>query len=176
MTDKSVSHKLSGKYFSHIAVLYIGFMVSFYVLQLFLNGCQIEKLLEVYDNQLRTALFGGLITVAAFLFSLKTFIVVNMKDNIYDKEEYQSDIRSKNEKYQKKIKIYEPLRRLSRLLYLSVWFSMVSAIMHVTIGYIDSYWFFSFTMTASFIAAFYFFASLIQIQSNLEQMFDLLDK
>jgi hypothetical protein len=45
-------------------------------------------LVRFYGENIRGSLFTGFLTLGGFLLSLKTFIIVKMKENVYDDERY----------------------------------------------------------------------------------------
>src|SRR5688572_18969941 len=42
-----------------------------------------------YESKIRGYLFSGFISVGSFLLSLHTFVIVNLKDKLFDSESYQ---------------------------------------------------------------------------------------
>ncbi|MBT0959869.1 hypothetical protein [Denitromonas iodatirespirans] len=63
--------------------------VSCSALQSRVHYCEeIAKFAKYYVENIRGHLFAGFLALGGFLLSLKTFIVVTMKENVYDDEKY----------------------------------------------------------------------------------------
>lgn len=99
---------------------------------------------KFYDGRVRGFLFSGFISVGSFLLSLMTFVVVTLKDRLFDSEFYAKVYRNQNsmEDDEKifKNKLYAPLKRLTWFLHLSIIFSFFTALAQFSIGlYKSSY-------------------------------------
>lgn len=134
-----------------------------------------SKIWYFYSQNIRSSLFTGFLTLGGFLFSLKTFIVVKMKENVYDDKDYIKNL-NEQRKITPGLSHYGPLKRLSNLLFLSVLSSIITSVSQFTIGLIDSpvsalicIWLSSFTIVLLII-------SLILIKINLDQWFSYLEK
>src|SRR4051794_31887384 len=89
---------------------------------------------QFYATNLRGSLFSGFLTLTGFLFTVKTFLVINMKKELYDTQAY----RDRHEAYlstNPDLKLYAPLRRLSRWLLAAVVSSLVTAVSQLTVGF-----------------------------------------
>ncbi len=96
-----------------------------------------QAVVEFYSDNLRASLFSGFLTLSGFLFSVKTFIVINIKRELYDSELYRRrilDLRKVNPN----LPFYGPLVRLSHLLFSSVVLSLTTAVAQLTLGFIQS--------------------------------------
>ena len=85
------------------------------------------ELVAFYSDKLRNSLFTGFLTAGSFLFSLKTFIVVKMKENVYDNEKYKKRV-AEQRKLNKDLTHYGPLKRLSSHLYYTVFAAILSSV------------------------------------------------
>lgn len=56
-----------------------------------------SELVLFYEKHLRGNLFAGFLTVGGFLLSLKTFILIKLKENVYDHKEYRKIYREQKE-------------------------------------------------------------------------------
>lgn len=132
---------------------------------------------EFYGNKLRGSLFAGFLTLGGFLLSLKTFIVVNMK-----KEVFESPVYKKEWEEQKKLdtnnvmgKRYTPLRYLSGVLYAAILACLSTAVLQLTVGLVDSFVAAFVCLWAAFVAVIILAWALWLIRANLVRMFDYLD-
>ena len=120
-----------------------------------------------YKNNLRGNLFAGLISISALLMTGMTFILITMKNNIFDSKEYIENFK-KLQKHNSTLTHYGPLKELKDLLYYSVFVSFLAAIFQFTIGLIPNY---ICTILSIFIAIYSIvlvFDSLRMIKINLD--------
>ena len=89
-----------------------------------------------YYQEFRTALFISGFTLGAFLFSMKSVIMKTMKEDYYDREEYQDNIKQRRSIGQK-IGYYSQLKNFSKLLISAICISFLSALSQITLGYIE---------------------------------------
>ena len=93
----------------------------------------VDVFYSFYAASLRGVLFTGFLTLSGFLFSMMTFIVINMKKEVYDTDQYMQEISTKRE-LNPKLTQYGPLRRFSRFLFWSVLSSLLTAVSQLTVG------------------------------------------
>lgn len=129
-----------------------------------------------YAANIRGHVFAGFLALGGFLLSLKTFIVINMKQNLYDNPEYQK----LHEKTQKRSKIkktlYEPLKELSDILFYAISASLLAALLQMTLGLYEVLWASITCMYFCMLAAVLLFYSLLLIKQNLDVWFTHIDK
>lgn len=162
------------------ALVLAGYIVSIFILcnpietkEIYCND--IALLADFYEKNIRGHLFAGFLALGGFLLSLKTFIVVNMKENVYDNKKYQENWK-KQKKLDENMKLYEPLKELSDLLFYAILASIVSAIMQMSLG-LYSHWFASVVCIWSAIyAASLLISSLVLIKQNLDIWFSYLEE
>lgn len=132
-----------------------------------------HDLFDFYSVNLRGNFFGGFLGLGGFLLSLKTFIIVNMKDKLYSNEKY---IKKWKNSTTIKDSLLHPLRELSDILYFAILMSIISAVAQITIGFIES--------NISILICIYFASvtivllidSLHLIRKNLNILFDYDDQ
>lgn len=93
-----------------------------------------QKLAKIYDDKLRSDFFAGFLAVGAFLLSLKTFIVMTMKVNVYDTLDYEKNWKKQYALDTKVGPRYRGLNRLNDCLFNSILASLVAAVAQVSIG------------------------------------------
>jgi hypothetical protein len=91
-----------------------------------------------FADKLRGSLFSGFLTLTGFLFAVKTFVVINMKKELYDTESYRARVWP--DAPRDTPTVYGPLRRLSTFLLVAVMLSMTTAVSQLTIGLIEQIW------------------------------------
>lgn len=136
---------------------------------------------KFYREGLRTPLFSGFLTVGSFLLTLKATILLRIKE-IYEEPKYADDWR----RYQAQRKrenpsagltdYYGPLRNLGNALLLNVLFAITSAILQVTLGFLNNPWTvgvcMGFASTTLLLLLFLWW----QIASNLLRWFDVIER
>jgi len=145
---------------------------------LYLEPGTTNKIFDFYAKNLRGSLFTGFLALGGFLMSAKTFIIVNMKKEVYDSARYKQDWldgRELNgpENYPP---LFRPLRRLSNILFYTISFSFLASVAQLTIGLFESV---PTVVICSFLvilAICFLMLSLYLIKKNLATMFDYLDK
>lgn len=141
---------------------------------LLLSAEQQCDMLTFFQDKMCQPLFAGLLTTAAFLFSLKTFIIVTMKQNVYGTTEYEKGWREKLA-IDPAIKRYQPLRNFALLLFLSVLTSLVSAVAQFTLGLVPNPIAAVVCLSLAAWSIIMIFISLIFLQINLQSWFRFLD-
>lgn len=94
------------------------------------------KILSDIYSKFQTALFTGFLTIGGFLLSLKTFILVKMREDLYDSDSYKKRFEQKKN-LDSSLKLYSPLRRLGDYLVYCVICALLTAFMQISIGFIN---------------------------------------
>lgn len=130
-----------------------------------------EQLHEFYAKNLRGSLFSGFLTLSGFLFSINTFIVVNMKKELYDHEDYLKRVVLMRTAMSA-MTVYGPLRRLSRLLLLAVCSSVAASVVQFTVGLVRTWYTATFCLLVPIVAIVYLAKVLVAIRRNLRDLFE----
>jgi hypothetical protein len=93
-----------------------------------------DFLSKAYDK-LQTPLFTGFLTLGSFLLSLKTFIVVQLKKELFDHKEYRDHFDAVQEN-QTTDGLYAPLKQLGNFLLWSELFALLTSLSQITIGFV----------------------------------------
>lgn len=91
---------------------------------------------DFYSKNIRASFFTGFLTVGSFLLSLKTFIVVKLKENVFDSKQYKEQI-SEARKINNNLTLYGPIKRLSKLVFISICACISASLSQLTIGLIN---------------------------------------
>ncbi len=165
-------------------VLFVGIIVSVSAHLLFIDWAEfipclqekgecwppsgIERLSTLYEKNLRSDFFSGFLAVGAFLLSLKTFIVMTMKTNVYDTEEYEKRwIKNKSLDEKGTGLRYKGLKELNDCMFNSIFFTLSAAIAQVTIGIAGGITFTFIALTLCTISICYLIYCLILVKINL---------
>ena len=131
--------------------------------------------IKLYSEQLRIPLFSGLFSLAAFLFTMKTFIIVKMKEGLYDSDEYQELIQKKRARKEKHT-FYGGLIRLAKLLTAAVFASVIAAVSQITLGFIEKPWPVVISLFLAVLAIVLLVVAIMLSSSNLHEWFEQLEK
>lgn len=130
------------------------------------------KLFDFYSQNLRGHLFSAFLGLGGFLLSLKTFIIVNMKDKLFDSKKYIERWNKSN----KESSLLTPLKELSDILYFAILMSIITAISQMTLGFIKIDISAFICIYLALVSTFLLIDSLGIIKRNLNTMFEYDDK
>ena len=134
-------------------------------------------LFTYFAENLRSNFFAGFLTIGTFLFAVKTFIVVKIKEDVFDKDFYIERIKKQQKlKPQKKIEHYTPLKRLTSVLFYAALTSLVSATLQLTLGLIAQNWTAVVCIISAAIALIMLFISMFLVKTNLDIWLEDLEK
>ncbi|MFT4257477.1 MAG: hypothetical protein QM599_11030 [Pseudoxanthomonas sp.] len=167
-----------------VAAISVAAMVANYYLSddhsvcFWLSGSPLSQSFpDFYAKNLRGSLFTGFLTLGGFLMSLKAFIVVNMKKEVFDSDAYKkawAEVKASGTKpYETK---FQPLRDLSNVIFLAVAFCISSAVTQLTIGLLPNLFSGLFALTLACIAIGFVLRTLWLIKRNLKVLFDYMDE
>lgn len=120
------------KQFPKIAIY--SFVLSAGILCLFIQWGW--DLTDAY-RKLQGSLFTGFLTIGGFLLTLKTFILVQLREKLFDSEAYKKHY-VKMKELDPKLSLYAPLKNLGNFLLYSVVFSIATSFTHLTVGFIPN--------------------------------------
>jgi len=129
---------------------------------------------DYYAKNMRGSLFTGFLTVGSFLLSLKAFIVVKLKENIFDSEGYKDKLRDRR-KLNPSLTLYGPLKRLSLLIFLSIASAISASISQLTVGLVERWEATFFCLFVSIFAIGMLISTLLLIKSTLDEWLDYLE-
>lgn len=129
-----------------------------------------NKVVKFYQINIRGSLFAGFLTLGGFLLSLKTFIIVKLKENVYDHDEYEKRFQRQS-KLNNKLVFYAPLKNLSDFLFWTVASCIGAAITQLTFGLFNCYYTTLFALLTAFFALSVLVCSLHLIKQCLNDWF-----
>lgn len=129
-----------------------------------------------YESKIRGYLFSGFISVGSFLLSLHTFVIVNLKDKLFDSDAYKNNyidfksqqIRGFTGAMIKASEYYAPLNVLSVFLNVSIWLSIITAVLQFTLGFYDNSYTALFCMYLALLTVLFLLNCLILIRCNIK--------
>ncbi|MFY8351052.1 hypothetical protein AAEU29_10995 [Pseudoalteromonas sp. SSM20] len=134
----------------------------------------IKEFNKFYAEHLRGHLFAGFLALGGFLLSLKTFIVVTMKEKVYDNKEYRKGV-VLAKKRKTEITVYGPLKELSDYLFYSIIVSIFAAVLQLTLGLFEHTFTTVLCLYFCILATSLLTHSLMLIKNNLDTWFSYLE-
>jgi len=129
---------------------------------------------QFFDTSIRASLFSGFLTLGGFLLSLKTFIIVNMKKEVYEKKEY-GEIFDAAAKRGASGSRYGPLEDLGDVIFFAIVSCITTACLQMTIGLFAKAWSSAICLAAALYSIVMLLFVLRLIRLNLKTMFEFLD-
>lgn len=130
---------------------------------------------DFFKANMRGSFFTGFLTIGGFMLSLKTFVLVKMKEGLYASDEYKKRQAAMCE-CGSRDSLYAPLKRLSHLLFFSIFAALVSSALQLTLGLWPHWWSAALCLAAAGGTIAMLIFSLINIKTNLDAWFDCLDE
>ena len=149
------------------------FIIAIYVASIYFN-LDPDKIVKFYQVNIRGSLFAGFLTLGGFLLSLKTFIIVKLKENVYDHDEYEKRFKQQS-KLNSKLVFYAPLKNLSNFLFWTVVSCIGAAITQLTLGLFNCFYTALIAVFTAVFALSVLMYSLYLIKLCLNDWFDFLD-
>lgn len=131
-----------------------------------------DPLTDLYVDKMRTILFSGFLTLSGFMFTVKTFLIVRLQQDVYGDERYQNWVLKVARKYNKSITVYGSLRRLGKLLFWSVCCSFGAALSQVTLGFVEKRWSTWIVLAVTVAAGVLFLFTLIVVRGVVRKWID----
>lgn len=130
-----------------------------------------------YATNLRGSLFSGLLTITGFLLATKTFIIAQLKRDVYDQTFYSDRVaRARKLDPDRTIHHYGPLRRVGKLLFGTAAASLIGALLQITLGLFVTPWAVLICLLACLVALVLVGWSMVIIKWALDDWFDGIEK
>ncbi len=141
------------------------------------DACFWNILPEFYAQTLRNSLFTGLLTIGTFLFAVKTFIVIKLKEDIFDTPFYRERVeRHRRAKPSGNISQYGPLKRLTSVLYYASVVALFSAVLQLTVGLFEAAWSAVLCIVSALVSISLLFTAMFLVKRNLNIWLKELEK
>jgi len=135
-----------------------------------------DAITTFYVENLRSSLFSGFITLAGFLFTVKSFLITRLQQDVYGDPDYQDWIVDVGQKYSSTLTVYGSLKRLGRFLFATLCVSFVAAVCQLTIGLLGQRWATWLALTLAATAAVMFAATLFIVRSSIRAWVEYLEQ
>lgn len=132
-------------------------------------------LYDFYSKKMQTPLFTGFLTLGGFLLSLKTFILIKLKEGLYDHKQYLELVKEK-QRLNPQYTHYGPLSRLSHFLVHSVLLALLTSFYQFSVGFVNCSVVAAIGMSLAVTTITVVLLAWWNIRQNLSCWFDMLEK
>lgn len=149
----------------------VAYVISVYV-GAKLVGSYLE-LSDIYRSNMRGYFFSAFLGISSFLLSLLTFVVINLKEKMFDSDDYKK-IYARHKKMNagdeiKKNDLYKPLVVITTMLVFSIACSISTSLLQFTLGLSSNCWILIIPTLTPFIAISFMVLSLYQMAQLIFQ-------
>lgn len=123
-----------------------------------------------YEEKMRASLFTGFFTLSGFLMTAKTFIILNLKKEVFSTPIYLARVHVQSRL--DSIEVYKPLRDIGRVLLVNVALCLAASISQFTVGLIVYIFAVAICLSLAAGAAVMLVFSLWIIAKNLNDMYE----
>lgn len=128
---------------------------------------------KFYEDKMRASLFTGFFTLSGFLLSAKTFIILNLKKEVFSTKTYLKRVKEQSPLAKnQQIEVYRPLRDVGTVLLMNVALCLLSSIAQFSLGLIGAKIAVAICLALAAAAAGMLGFSLFIIARNLHGMYD----
>jgi hypothetical protein len=121
-----------------------------------------------YAENLQSSFFAGFLTLGTFLFAVKTFIIVKLKEDVFDTNFYRKRLnRQQSLNAKKHVPHYKPLKNFASLIFWSAIISVATSILQLTVGLVDNFWCSLFCIIMAGASIVLLISSLIVVKINI---------
>lgn len=133
---------------------------------------ELSKAVIEYHDKWSVALFSTSITLASFIFTMKSFVIQTVKKNVYDTEQHKSLVKKRrfsgaNTDY------YGGLRRLSNLLKWTIILAVFNSVCQLTLSILNNFYASAFCIVISLALAALFSYVVYYVSLNITEMINL---
>lgn len=134
-----------------------------------------QDVYSLYSDKFRSSLFTGFLTASSFLFALQTFIVIRMKENVYDSKVYKDRFRRVTGNASL-AGIYRPLEGLSSVISGAILAALTTSASQLTIGLFESWFTAAFCFALAGATLGFLFFALWEVRANFAEWFRCLEE
>lgn len=128
-----------------------------------------------YHSKWSVGIFTSSLTLASFLFTMKSFVIQNIKDKIYDTPSYRDKVKQRRDSGSK-VEYYGGLRRLSFLLKWTILIALINAMFQLCLSPFNNVWFSITCLFTSAITGGLFFGVVWIVSENMRDLIEQAEK
>lgn len=130
---------------------------------------ELAILIVTYQSKWSVGLFTASITLASFLFTMKSFVIQTVKDKIYDTDSYRDKILQRR-RSGANVEYYGGLKRLAFLLKWTILLSLINAMFQLVLTIFNCVWLALLCLFTSAITGALFFFVVWVVSENIRDL------
>lgn len=147
------------------------FALSVFFVVLHFGG---EEFVRTYREKLQVPMFAGYLTLAGFILSLKTNILLKLYADLFNTDEYLERVRRAEAVRGKPVPRFGPLIDLGNFLIWTVLSSLGCSILQMSVGFIYRPWSTAICLGSATAAMAFTLSAWFAIRANLQSWFEIL--
>ena len=128
-----------------------------------------------FHSEWKIGLFSTSILLGSFLFTMKSFVIQTIKENIYDTK-YHKDKVLQRKKSGAKTEYYGGLKRLALLLKFTIIFAILNSLAQITLSPFSLVWLSLICLLMSLITMILFSIAILVVSQNISDMILVFEK
>ena len=128
-----------------------------------------------YHSKWSVGIFTSSLTLASFLFTMKSFVIQTVKDKIYDTPDYKNKVQQRRESGSN-VQYYGGLKRLSFLLKWTILVALTNSMFQLCLSPFDNVWLTIICLVTSVITGMLFFSVVWIVSENMKDLIEQAEK
>ncbi|WP_114763107.1 hypothetical protein [Vibrio cholerae] len=128
-----------------------------------------------YHSKWNVGIFTSSLTLASFLFTMKSFVIQTVKDKIYDTQGYRDKVKQRRQSGAN-IEYYGGLKRLSFLLKWTILIALINAMFQLCLSPFNNVWLSIVCLSTSGITGILFFVVVWIVSENMKDLIEQAEK
>jgi|GEM_PF-2809518 len=124
-----------------------------------------------YHSKWSVGIFTSSITLASFLFTMKSFVIQTVKDKIYDTPSYREKVKQRRESGSN-VEYYGGLKRLSFLLKWTILIALTNSMFQLCLSPFKNVWLAIICLVTSIITGLLFFSVVWIVSENMRDLIE----
>ncbi|GEA61030.1 hypothetical protein VCO01S_22230 [Vibrio comitans NBRC 102076] len=134
-------------------------------------SCEIALAILEYHSKWSVGIFTSSLTLASFLFTMKSFVIQTVKDKIYDSPSYRDKVKQRREAGSR-VEYYGGLKRLSFLLKWTILVALINSMLQLCLSPFNNVWLAIICLFTSVITGFLFFSVVWIVSENMKDLIE----
>lgn len=124
-----------------------------------------------YHSKWSVGIFTSSLTLASFLFTMKSFVIQTVKDKIYDTSSYRDKVKQRRESGSN-VEYYGGLKRLSFLLKWTILTALMNSMFQLCLSPFNNVWLAIICLFTSLITGLLFFIVVWIVSENMKDLIE----
>ncbi|WP_135382169.1 hypothetical protein [Vibrio tasmaniensis] len=132
---------------------------------------EIALVILEYHSKWSVGIFTSSLTLASFLFTMKSFVIQTVKDKIYDNPSYKDKVKQRRESGSN-VEYYGGLKRLSFLLKWTILTALMNSMFQLCLSPFNNVWLAVICLFSSLITGLLFFIVVWIVSENMRDLIE----